>query len=100
VIAVLIGRLLRPFLRGLLAETLALPAASEFYLRAFVIVLVLGAFAAVLGNQPDLKQGARYMEYIWAIAARLQDVFQNLLAVVLVYVGLMTVLLAALRRRQ
>lgn len=99
-IAVWIERILRPYLRGLLEEVVALPDATKFYLRAFVIVLVLVASAAVLGNQPDLKPGAHFMEYIWVIAARLQDVFQNLLVVVFLYVGLMTVLLAALRRRQ
>jgi len=99
-IVVLIDRLLRPGLRGLLEQIVALPAATEFYLRAFAVVLVLVAIGAVLGNRPDLKDGARFMEYIWAIAAGLKDVFQNLFAVLLVYVGLMSVLIAALRRRQ
>ena len=99
-IVVLIDRLLRPGLHGLLEEVVALPAATEFYLRAFAIVLVLLSLAAVLGNRPDLKDGARFMEYVWAIAAGLKDVFQNLFTVLLVYVGLITVLMAALRRKQ
>jgi hypothetical protein len=99
-IVLLIDRLLRPGLRGLLEEIVTLPAATEFYLRAFAIVLVFVGLAAVLGTQPDLKDGARFMEYVWAIAARLQDVFQNLFIVLLVYVGLITVLMAALRRKQ
>lgn len=40
------------------------------------------------------------MEYVWSVASGLQEVFQNLLIVLLVYVGLVTVLLAALRRKQ
>lgn len=99
-IVALIDRLLRPALRGLLEQVVALPAATEFYLRAFAIVVVLVALAAVLGTHSDLKDGARFMEYVWAIAARLQEAFQNLFAILLVYVGLITVLLAALRRRQ
>lgn len=99
-IVLLIDRLLRPGLRGLLEEIVALPAATEFYLRAFAIVLVFVAIGAVLGTSIDLKDGARFMEYVWAIAARLKDVFQNLFVVLLVYVGLITVLMAALRRKQ
>lgn len=40
------------------------------------------------------------MEYTWAVAERLKHVFEALFAVLLVYVGLITVLMAALRRRQ
>jgi len=39
------------------------------------------------------------MEYVWAVASGLQDVCQNLLIVLLVYVALVTVLMAALRRK-
>jgi hypothetical protein len=99
-IVLLIDLLLRPGLRGLLEEIVALPAATEFYLRAFAIVLVFVGIGAVLGNSSDLKDGARFMEDVWAIAARLKDVFQNLFVVLLVYVGLITVLMAALRRKQ
>ena len=99
-IVVLIDRLLRPGLRGLLEETVALPAATEFYLRAFAIVVVFVALAAALDTYSDLKDSARFMEYVWAIAARLKDVFESLFIVLLVYVGLITALMASLRRRQ
>jgi len=99
-ILILVDRLLRPGLRGLLQDVTGLPAATEFYLRAFVLVIVLVAFAALVGaSHGDLKDDAHFMEYVWSIAAGLQDVFQNLLIVLLVYVGLITVLMAALRRR-
>jgi len=97
---VLINRLLRPGLRGLLEQVVALPAATEFYLRAFAIVVVLIALAATLDTYSELKEGARFMEYVWAIADRLKHVVEELLVVLLVYVGLITVLMAALRRRQ
>ncbi|MGO9865486.1 MAG: hypothetical protein ACLPLR_17900 [Terriglobales bacterium] len=99
-IVLLIDRILRPGLRGLLEEIVALPAATEFYLRAFAVVLVFVAIGAMLGSSFDLKDGARFMEYVWAVAAGLKDVFQNLFIVLLIYVGLITVLIAALRRKQ
>jgi len=96
-----IDRLLRPGLRGLLEDVTGLPAATEFYLRAFVLVIVFVALAAVIGaGHADLKDGAHFMEYVWSVASGLQDLFQNLMIVLLVYVGLITVLMAALRRRQ
>jgi len=95
-----VDRLLRPSLRGLLEDVTALPAATEFYLRSFLLVIVLVALGAVLGaGHTDLKDGAHFMEYVWSVAAGLQDVLQNLMIVVLVYVGLITVLMAALRRK-
>lgn len=99
VLLILVDRLLRPGLRGLLDDVTALPAATEFYLRAFALAIVLIALAALLGAHPDLKNDAHFMEYVWAVAAVLQDVFQNLLIVLLVYVALITVLMASLRRK-
>ena len=99
VLLILVDRLLRPGLRGLLDDVTALPAATEFYLRAFALAIVLVALAALLGAHPDLKSDAHFMEYVWAVAAVLQDVFQNLLIVLLVYVALITVLMASLRRK-
>ncbi|HXY78630.1 MAG TPA: hypothetical protein VEH47_07430 [Candidatus Acidoferrales bacterium] len=97
---VLVDRLLRPTLRGLLEEVAGFPVATEFYLRSFLLVIVLVGLAAVLGaGHTDLKDGAHFMEYVWSVAAGLQDVLQNLMIVLLVYVGLITVLMAALRRR-
>jgi hypothetical protein len=96
----LVDRLLRPGLRGLLEDVTSLAAATEFYLRAFVLVIVFVGLAAVLGAaHADLKEGAHFMEYVWSIASGLQDVFQNLMIVLLVYLGLITVLMAALRRK-
>lgn len=96
-----LDRLLRPGLRVLLQEVTGLSAATDFYLRVFAIVVTFVSLAAVIGaGHSDLKDGARFMEYVWSVASGLQEVFQNLLIVLLVYVGLITVLMAALRRRQ
>jgi uncharacterized membrane protein len=97
---VLVDRLLRPSLRGLLEDVTGLPAATEFYLRAFLLVIIFVALATVLAaGHADLKDGAHFMEYVWSVASGLQDMFSNLLIVLLVYVGLITVLMAALRRK-
>ena len=99
-VVILVDRLLRPALRGLLEEVTGLPAATDFYLRVFAIVVIFVALAAVIGHgHTDLKGGAHFMEYVWSVAGGLADVFQNLLIVLLVYVGLVTVLMAALRRK-
>jgi len=95
----LLDHFLRPVLRGLLDETLGLPPATAFYVRAFVIVLALVIISGTLGTHSDFKNSPHFMEYVWAAAGRLQDVFQNLFIVLLVYVGLITVLMAALRRK-
>jgi hypothetical protein len=39
------------------------------------------------------------MEYVWSVAAGLEQVFEGWLAILLVYVALITVLMAALRRK-
>ena len=100
VLLILVDRLLRPGLRGLLEDVTGLPAATEFYLRSFLLVIFLVALAAVLGaGHAELKDGAHFMEYVWSVAGGLQDVLQNLMIVLLVYVGLITVLMAALHRK-
>jgi hypothetical protein len=58
-------------------------------------VILSGTF----GTHSDLKDSPHFMEYVWAAASRLQDIFQDLFIVVLVYVGFITVLIAALRRK-
>jgi hypothetical protein len=98
-IAIMLHRLLRIALRGLLEDVVALPAGTEFYSRAFGIVVFFAALAAAVGAHPDVKEGARFMEYIWAIGAGLQEIFQSLFIVLLVFVALMVVLTAALRRK-
>jgi len=96
-----VDRLLRPSLRGLLEDVTGLVPATEFYVRAFLLAIILVVLAAVLGaTHADLKDGAHFMEYVWSVANGLQDVFQNLLIVLLVYAGLMTVLMAALRHKR
>ena len=44
-----------------------------------------------------MKPEAHFMEYVWAVAGDLSGVFGNLFVVLLVYLGLITVLVAVLR---
>lgn len=100
-VVILVDRLLRPTLRQLLDEITALPAASEFYLRSFLIVICLIAVATVAGSaHTELKPDSHFMEYVWSIASDLQDVLQGIFGVLLGYVAMITILLATLRRRQ
>jgi hypothetical protein len=93
--------LIRPSLRALLEEVIGLPAATNFYLRAFAIAIAFVGLGAVLGSgHGELKAESRFMEYVWSVAGSLKEVFENVLIVLLVYVGFVTVLMAALRRRQ
>ncbi len=98
-IALMLNRVLRPPLRSLLEEVVALPSGTEFYARAFALVVFFAAIAAVIAARPDVKAGAHFMEYVWAIGGGLQEVFQSLFIVVLVFVALVAVLTAALRRK-
>ena len=101
VVIFLVDRLLRPSLRQLLEEITGLPAATEFYLRSFVIVVAFVAVSACLGSgHSDLKADSRFMEYVWSVASDLQNVLQGIFGVLLGYVALITILVAALGRRQ
>jgi len=96
-----VDRVIRPSLRKLLDEITALPAATEFYLRSFVIVILFVAVAAAVGStHSDLKPESHFMEYVWSVAGDLQSVLQGIFGVLLGYVAMITILVAALRRRQ
>ncbi len=97
----LVDRLLRPSLRQLLEEVTGLRAATEFYLRSFSIAVFFIATSAALNSvHSDLKPGSRFMEYVWSVAGDLESVLQGIFGVLLGFVALITILMAALRRRQ
>jgi len=100
-IVFLVDRLIRPSLRQLVDELTGLPAATEFYLRSFVIIVFFIAVSTAIGSSHgDVKEGSRFMEYVWSIAGDLKDVMQAIFGVLLGYVAMITILVAALRRRQ
>jgi len=100
-IVFLIDRLLRPSLRQLIDEITGLPAATVFYLRSFAIVVLFIAVSTAVGDtHGDLKDGSKFMEYVWSIAGDLKGVLEGVFGVLLGYVAMITILVAALRRRQ
>jgi len=100
-LAFLVDRLIRPSLRKLLDEITALPPATDFYLRSFSIVVFFMALATAVGSaHGDVNPGSHFMEYVWSISSDLKDVLQGIFGILLGYVAMITILVAALRRRQ
>ena len=101
VIVVVVDRLLRPSLRRLLEEITALPAATDFYLRSFILVVFFVAASAAIGStHSELKADSHFMEYVWSVAEGLKNVLEGIFGVLLGYVAMITILVASLRRRQ
>lgn len=94
--AFVVYALLRGSLRKLLDGVTNIPEGTDFYLRALGLILFLVALAGVISGARQ-KPDAHFMEYVWAVAGQLSGVFQNLFIVLLVYLGLITVLVAVLR---
>lgn len=90
--------LLGKSLRELLDKTIRLPAGSVFYMRALILVLLFAALSKVI-NGVHQKPEAHFMEYVWAVASDLSNVFDNLLVVLLIYVVIVTVLVVVLRAK-
>jgi hypothetical protein len=86
-------------LRGLLNQVLKLPDGTTFYLRSFLLGLLLAAFAGSLGTTFDLKPGNPFMEYVWKVAGGLDDFCRYFFAFLLGYLALVTVLVAVLRAK-
>jgi hypothetical protein len=86
-------------LQGLLDQALKLPDGTTFYLRSFLLGLLLAAFAGSLGTTFNLKPGDPFMEYVWRVAAGLQEVCEFLFAFLLGYLVLVTVVAAVLRAK-
>lgn len=97
VVAIGLFYLLRSSLNGLLRHTVAEPSGITFYERSFLLVLVLLSFSAALGISFDLKPDAHFMEYVWKWAGGLASVLQSAGGVLLAYLVMITVLVAALK---
>jgi hypothetical protein len=95
-IALVIYGLLRNNLRRVLNNVIAMPEGADFYLRAFVLILLCVALAKVITGIHQ-KPEAHFMEYVWAVASDISGVFENLFAALLGYLALITVLVVVLR---
>ncbi len=85
-------------LRELLDKLLKLPAGTTFYLRSFALVLVFVALEEAL-SPIDLDPSSAFMEFVWAEARTISSALGKFYVVLMVYLGLVTVLTAVLRRR-
>ena len=83
-------------LRELLDKVIRLPAGSTFYMRALVLILLCGAVSKVISGVHQ-KADAHFMEYVWAVAGDISNVFDNLFVILLAYVAIVTVLVVVLR---
>lgn len=88
---------LRVSLRELLQSTVRLPAGVTFYVRSFLLVLLLSALSAAIGTAFDLKPDAHFMEYVWKTADGLSSVLEKSLWSVAIYAIIVAVLIATLK---
>ena len=88
--------LLGKSLRELLDKVIRLPAGSVFYMRALILVMLCGALSKVIPGIHQ-KPDDHFIEYVWAMARDISNVFDNLLVILLVYVAIVTVLVVVLR---
>lgn len=86
-------------LQGLLNQVMKLPDGTTFYLRTFLIGLLLAAGYGGFGTEFNLKTSDPFMEYVWKVASGLQNVVLSMLWLLLGYLALITVLVAVLRSR-
>jgi len=91
--------LLRRSATALLDEVIGLPAGTTFYFRMLCLCVFLAAATGVLGGVFDLKPEARFMEYVWRVASVLSSTCTWLLMALLVFLSVLTVLVAVLRPR-
>ncbi|HEX2711560.1 MAG TPA: hypothetical protein VHM88_04960 [Candidatus Acidoferrales bacterium] len=84
-------------LRDLLNETLKLTAGTTFYLRSFLVGLVLVTVPGVTATTFDLKPEAHFMEYVWKFASGLSRVLDRAVLIWVAYLLLVTMLVRSTR---
>lgn len=95
-LVLLIYTLLGKSLRELLDRVVRVPAGSTFYMRALVVVLLCGTLTKVISGI-HLKPGDHFMEYVWAVARDVSNIFDNVFVILLIYVAIVTILLVVLK---
>jgi hypothetical protein len=98
-VALVVLGLIRSRLRALLDDVLGLPSGTVFYGRVLAIGVILVALSAALNVHFDLKSDAAFMEYAWKIADGLASALGMLCLFLTGYLVLVTILVAALKRR-
>jgi len=97
-IVALIYKSIAPRLRELLDKVIRLPEGTAFYMRALVLALLCTVLSKVVTGI-QLKPEDHFMEYVWAVGRDISGVFDNLFAMLLVYVGVVTILVVVLKPR-
>ncbi|MBN2120544.1 MAG: hypothetical protein JW734_05775 [Candidatus Omnitrophica bacterium] len=95
----LIYILIEKSLRHLLDEVIKLPSGTTFYLRVFSISLTLLILSTLLEVKFTFTEQTRFMEYVWRIASGVSTISGYICLFLLGYLLLVTILVAALRRR-
>jgi hypothetical protein len=98
--ALAVDYLMRKSLRALLDDLVQLPPCTVFYSRLLTIGLVFIAISSALGTEFSLKADAAFMEYVWKAAHGLSSVFGNISLFLVAYLIVVTVLVAAWRRKR
>jgi uncharacterized membrane protein len=86
-------------LQGLLNQVVKLPDGATFYLRTFLLGLLLAAAAGAIGTAFNLQATDPFMEYVWKVGAGLESVCGYFFGFLLGYLLLITVLVAVLRAK-
>jgi xanthosine utilization system XapX-like protein len=86
-------------LKALVTAVSKQEAAGSFYFRALIITMLFGVLASVANEGVSVTANDEVMEYVWGFADALEGAFWVISLQLLGYVLLMTILLAALGRR-
>lgn len=95
-IALALYTLIGKSLRELLDKTIRLPAGSNFYMRALILILLCAALSKIL-NGVHQKPDAHFIEYVWAVAGDISNVFDNVFGILLGYTTIVTILVVVLK---
>ena len=86
-------------LRDLMNRVVGIDAATKFYTRILVIGLVYLAIGVVLGSGVSMDKDHAFMSYVWHVGRNLDDLFGWLVGFLALYTILITIIVAAYRRR-
>lgn len=98
-VMLLLYGLIRTSLRALLDQLLRFPAGTQFYLRALLLLLFFAAWQKAVGDKWEYAAGTAFMEYVWDVAGTLGSVLEQAFWFFLIYLSLITILTAVLRRK-
>jgi len=96
-LAAFVYSLVRRSLGELLSRTVTVAGGVAFYQRAFLLLLIFGVLGQAVIPGQDVKPGGHFMEYVWAVATGLGDSLQYIFLTLAIYLGLVTILVAALK---